>query len=144
MIKLSSDLTRSDTIVNQVRKLRGGMNQLYTIFNSVSLKNKLLIFCKFKPIDYFITINHRKWTETQNIHVETHKGKKPLLLMDVKQATLVTSCFIWATTQMRLLPQETTSLFPALTERQLLLSECKLQLAMRLPVSIAPPFLPVI
>ena len=64
--------------------------------------------------------------------------------MDIKQATLVTSCFIWETTQMGLLPQATTSLFLALNERQLVLLECKLQLAMRLPISLAPPFLPVI
>jgi len=35
-----------------------------------------------------------------------------------------------------------TSISPAPTERQLLLHECKLQLAMTLSISLAPPFLP--
>jgi hypothetical protein len=65
-----------------------------------------------------------KWTKTQNVYEETHKGKNPLLLLlDVKQARY----FSYIKFCLRNYSDEaTTFLSSTPTEWQLLLHECKL------------------
>ena len=63
-----------------------------------------------------------KCTETQNIYEETHKGKKLLLLVDVKQAGNF-SYIIFCLSKYS--DEDTTNLSSAPTERKHLLPEYK-------------------